>query len=173
LVIFPFLGLLSISVGVSAVLHPEFGDKILSAFTSKSKSVKAIQSEDSSPSDKVNSNKKTAAEIPEVALQGQRWLMTLPEDHFVLEFQTFATAQEAQKEIEGKDWLKRSYVVPVRSDGSSDIKYLIVDGPFRTAEMAKKAASRLPNANEIVIENVGSLRGYAGPKKRSLDLLES
>jgi hypothetical protein len=31
--------------------------------------------------------------------------------------------------------------------------------------MAKKAASRLPNANEIVIENVGSLRGYAGPKK--------
>jgi len=159
------LGLLSISVGVSAVLHPEFGDKILSTFTSKSKSVKAIQSEDSSPSDKVNSNKKTAAEIPEVALQGQRWLMTLPEDHFVLEFQTFATAQEAQKEIEGKDWLKRTYVVPVRVEGANEVKFLLVDGPFRTAEMAKKAASRMPNSNDIVIENVASLRGHAAAKK--------
>ena len=159
------LGLLSISVGVSAVLHPEFGEKILSSFTTKSKGVKALQTEESSPSDKANASKKTTTEIPEVALQGQRWLMTLPEDHFVLEFQTFATAQEAQKETEGKDWLKRTYVVPVRIEGATDIKFMLVDGPFRTAEMAKKAASRMPNSNDIVIENVASLRGHAAPKK--------
>ena len=91
--------------------------------------------------------------------------MSLPEDHFVLEFQTFASAQEAQKETEGKDWLKRTYVVPVRTEGSTEIKFLLVDGPFRTAEMAKKAASRMPNSNDIVIENVASLRGYASPQK--------
>jgi len=31
--------------------------------------------------------------------------------------------------------------------------------------MAKKAASRLPNSSEIVIENVASLRGYATAQK--------
>lgn len=159
------LGLLSISVGVSAVLHPELGEKILSSLTTKSKGVKALQSEDSSTSDKGNPSNKTEAEIPEVALEGQRWLMTLPEDHFVLEFQTFATAQEALKETEGKDWLKRTYVVPVRAEGTTEIKFLLVDGPFRTSEMAKKAASRMPNSNDIVIENVASLRGHSAPKK--------
>jgi hypothetical protein len=103
--------------------------------------------------------------VPEVALQGQRWLMTLPEDHFVLEFQTFTNVQDAQNEIAGKEWLKRSYIVPVRAEGSSDVKFLIVDGPFRTAEIAKKAASRMPNSSDIVIENVAGLRGYATPQK--------
>jgi septal ring-binding cell division protein DamX len=160
------LGLLTISVGVSAVLHPEFGEKILSVFAAKSKNIKAVQSEDSAPSGNANEKDKTATtEIPEIALQGQRWLMKLPEDHFVLEFQTFATAQEAQKETEGKDWLKRTYVVPVRVEGSNEIKYMLVDGPFRTAEMAKKAASRMPNSSDIVIENVAGLRGYAGSNK--------
>jgi hypothetical protein len=97
--------------------------------------------------------------MPEIALQGQRWLKTLPEDHFVLEFETFATAEEAQKEIEGKEWLKRTYVVPVRIEGSNETKFLLVDGPFRTAEMAKKAASRMPNPSAIVIENVNELKG--------------
>lgn len=160
------LGLLTISVGVSAVLHPEFGEKILSVFAAKSKNIKAVQSDDSPPSGNANEKDKTATnEIPEIALQGQRWLMKLPEDHFVLEFQTFATAQEAQKETEGKDWLKRTYVVPVRVEGSTEIKYMLVDGPFRTAEMAKKAASRMPNSSDIVIENVAGLRGYAGSNK--------
>lgn len=160
------LGLLTISVGVSAVLHPEFGEKILSVFAAKSKNIKAVQSEDSASSGNANEKDKTATnEIPEIALQGQRWLMKLPEDHFVLEFQTFATAQEAQKETEGKDWLKRTYVVPVRVEGSTDVKYLLVDGPFRTAEMARKAASRMPNSSDIVIENVAALRGYTAPQK--------
>jgi septal ring-binding cell division protein DamX len=159
------MGLLTISVGVSAVLHPEFGNQILSTFTAKSKSVKAIRSEDSATATKVNSNGNLDIEIPEVALQGQRWLTTLPEDHFVLEFQTFESAQEAQKEIEGKDWLKRTYVVPVRVEGSKEIKFLLVDGPFRTSEMAKKAASRMPKSSDIVIENVAGLRGYAAVQK--------
>ena len=160
------LGLLTISVGVSAVLHPEFGEKILSVFAANSKNIKAVPSEDSASS--VNGNEKDKAattEIPEIALQGQRWLMKLPEDHFVLEFQTFASAQEAQKETEGKDWLKRTYVVPVRVEGANDVKYLLVDGPFRTAEMAKKAASRMPNSSDIVIENVAGLRGYTAPQQ--------
>ena len=160
------LGLLTISMGVSAVLHPEFGEKILSVFAAKSKSIKAVQSDDSAPSGNANEKDKTPTpEIPEIALQGQRWLMKLPEDHFVLEFQTFATSQEAQKETEGKDWLKRTYVVPVRVEGSNEIKYMLVDGPFRTAEMAKKAASRMPSSSDIVIENVAGLRGYAGSNK--------
>jgi hypothetical protein len=162
---FVLLGLLTISVGVSAVLHPEFANKIQSAFSNKSKNVKAIQSADSTTSGDTNSNQITATDIPEVALQGQRWLMTLPEDHFILEFQTFATAQEAQKETEEKEWLKRTFVVPVRVEGSNEIKFLLVDGPFRTAEMAKKAASRMPNSSDIVIENVAGLRGYAGSNK--------
>jgi hypothetical protein len=160
------LGLLTISVGVSAVLHPEFGEKILSVFATKSKSIKAVPSEDSAPSGNANEKDKAATtEIPEIALQGQRWLMKLPEDHFVLEFQTFATAEQAQKETEGKDWLKRTYVVPVRVEGSIDVKYLLVDGPFRTAEMARKAASRMPNSSDIVIENVAALRGYTAPQQ--------
>ena len=160
------LGLLTISVGVSAVLHPEFGEKILSVFAAKNKSIKAVPSEDSTPSGNANEKDKDATtEIPEIALQGQRWLMKLPEDHFVLEFQTFATAQEAQKETEGKDWLKRTYVVPVRIEGANDVKYMLVDGPFRTAEMARKAASRMPNSSDIVIENVAALRGYTAPQQ--------
>jgi hypothetical protein len=91
--------------------------------------------------------------------------MTLPSDHFVLEFQTYATAQAAQQEIQGQEALKRAYIVPVRVDGSAEVKFLLVDGPFRTAEMAKKAASRMPNSNDIVIENVASLRGYATTQK--------
>jgi hypothetical protein len=154
-------GLLSISVGVSAVLHPEFGEKLLGLFTPKGKNLKAIQSEETLSS----AQNDPVREVPEVALQGQRWLMTLPEDHFVLEFQTFTNVQDAQNEIAGKEWLKRSYIVPVRAEGSSDVKFLIVDGPFRTAEIAKKAASRMPNSSDIVIENVAGLRGYASPQK--------
>ena len=158
-------GLLSISVGVSAVLHPEFGEKLLGLFTPKGKNLKAVQSEETLSSAKNDPLSKDAREVPEVALQGQRWLMTLPQDHFVLEFQTFTNVQDAQNEIAGKEWLKRSYIVPVRAEGSSDVKFLIVDGPFRTAEIAKKAASRMPNSSDIVIENVAGLRGYTSPEK--------
>ena len=158
-------GLLSISVGVSAVLHPEFGEKLLGLFTPKGKNLKVIQSEETLSSAQNDPRNKDVREVPEVALQGQRWLMTLPEDHFVLEFQTFTNVQDAQNEIAGKEWLKRSYIVPVRAEGSSDVKFLIVDGPFRTAEIAKKAASRMPNSSDIVIENVAGLRGYASPQK--------
>ena len=158
-------GLLSISVGVSAVLHPEFGEKLLGLFTTKGKNLKAVQSEETLSSAKNDPLSKDVREVPEAALQGQRWLMTLPEDHFVLEFQTFTNVQDAQNEIAGKEWLKRSYIVPVRAEGSSDVKFLIVDGPFRTAEIAKKAASRMPNSSDIVIENVAGLRGYATPQK--------
>jgi len=158
------LGLLTISVGVAAVLHPEFGDQVLNVFSNKNKNIKAVQSEDSS-TNSANPSTKDDGAMPEIAMQGQRWLKTLPEDHFVLEFQTFATAQEAQNEIEGKDWLKRTYVVPVRVDGSSDIKFLLVDGPFRTAEMAKKAASRMPNSSDIAIENVNDLKGVTAGRR--------
>jgi len=158
------LGLLTISVGVAAVLHPEFGDQVLNVFSNKNKNIKAVQSEDPS-TNPANPSSKDDGAMPEIAMQGQRWLKTLPEDHFVLEFQTFATAQEAQNEIEGKDWLKRTYVVPVRVDGSSDIKFLLVDGPFRTAEMAKKAASRMPNSSDIAIENVNELKGVTAGRR--------
>lgn len=156
-------GLLTISVGVTAVLHPEFGDQILNSFSPKTKNLKAVQSDDSLKSTNASGN--ASSELPEVAIQGQRWLMTLPGDHFVLEFQTYASAQEAQQETEGKDWLKRAYIVPVRADGSTELRFLLVDGPFRTAEMAKKAASRMPNSSDVAIENVEGLRGYASPQK--------
>jgi len=158
-------GLLCISIGLSAVLHPEFGEKILTIFTPKTKNIKIVQAEELSPQTVTTEPNASSIDHSSAAIKGLQWLTELPDDQYVIEFQTFDTVQDAQKEIESKEWLKRSYVVPVRSDGSSDIKYLIVDGPFRTAEMAKKAASRMPNANEIVIENVGSLRGYAGPTK--------
>jgi septal ring-binding cell division protein DamX len=147
------------------VLHPEFGDQILHAFAPKSKNLKALQSEESTALASGPSSAQAASEIPEVALQGQRWLMKLPGDHFVLEFQTYATAQEAQKEIEGKEWLKRAYVVPVLAEGSKEAKFLLVDGPFRTAEMAKKAASRMPNSGDIVIENVNELKGVTASRR--------
>lgn len=159
-------GLLAISIGVSAVLHPEFGEKILSLFTpSKSKNHTLVQAEDLSTKSENTEKSAIASAMPSLALKGLQWLTELPDEQYVIEFQTFETVEDAQKEIESKDWLKRSYVVPVRSEGSSDIKYLIVDGPFRTADMAKKAASRMPNANEIVIENIAGLRGYAGSAK--------
>jgi len=158
-------GLLTISVGVTAILHPDFGDQILSAFAPKNKSLKAIQSEDSPTASQANSSSSATSEIPDIAIQGQKWLMTLPSDYFVLEFQTYATAQAAQQEIEGQEALKRAYIVPVRVEGSEEVKFLLVDGPFRTAEMAKKAASRMPNSSDIVIENVEGLRGFANPQK--------
>jgi len=158
-------GLLTISVGVAAILHPEFGDQILGVFSSKNKNIKAIQAEDSPTTSQTNASSNSMSELPDIAAQGQKWLMTLPSDHFVLEFQTYATAQAAQQEIQGQEALKRAYIVPVRVDGSAEVKFLLVDGPFRTAEMAKKAASRMPNSNDIVIENVASLRGYATTQK--------
>ena len=159
-------GLLAISIGVSAVLHPEFGKKMLSLLTpTKSKNLTLVQAEDLSAKSENTEASASASSMPTLALKGLQWLTALPSEYYVIEFQTFETVEDAQKEIESKDWLKRSNVVPVRSEGSSDIKYLIVDGPFRTADMAKKAASRMPNANDIVIENVAGLRGYAGPAK--------
>jgi hypothetical protein len=159
-------GLLAISIGVSAVLHPEFGEEVLSLFSpSKSKNLTIVQAEDLSTKSEKTEKSASASAMPSLALKGLQWLTELPDEQYVIEFQTFETVEDAQKEIESKDWLKRSFVVPVRSEGSSDIKYLIVDGPFRTADMAKKAASRMPNANDIVIENIAGLRGYAGPAK--------
>ena len=158
-------GLLTISIGVAAMLHPDFGDQILGVFSPKNKNVKAIQTEDSLTTTQTNSSSNSMTELPDIAAQGQKWLMTLPSDHFVLEFQTYATAKAAQQEIQGQEALKRAYIVPVRVEGSAEVKFLLVDGPFRTAEMAKKAASRLPNSSEIVIENVASLRGYATAQK--------
>lgn len=158
-------GLLTVSIGITAVLHPDFGDQILNAISPKTKNLKVVQSDESLKSANENVSGNSSSELPEVAIQGQRWLMTLPSDHFVLEFQTYASAQEAQQETEGKDWLKRAYIVPVRAEGSTELKFLLVDGPFRTADMAKKAASRMPHSSDIAIENVEGLRGYATPRK--------
>ena len=159
------LGLLSISVGISAVLNPEFGNQLLSLFAPKSKPLRALPSDGAGSTAPGDATVKSTPEIPEVAKQGLRWLNTLPADHFVLEYKTFATAEEAQSETVGKEWLKRTYIVPVLSEGSNDVKFLITDGPFRTSEMARKAASRMPNSSEIAIESVDSLRGYAAAQK--------
>jgi hypothetical protein len=156
--------LLSISVGISAVLNPELGTQLLSLFAPKGKPLRALPTEGgNTPSGASTTPSKP--EIPEIAKQGLRWLKTLPADHFVLEYKTFSTAEEAQNETLGKEWLKRTYIVPVLSESSTEVKFLIFDGPFRTAEMARKAASRMPNSSEIAIESVESLRGYAAPQK--------
>lgn len=157
--------LLFISAGTMALLNPEFGNQLAAMLVPKSKPLRVLPSEEiaNKPTDPQATSSKP--EIPEIAKQGLRWLKTLPADHFVLEYKTFASAEEAQNEIQGKEWLKRTYIVPVLSEGSTDVKFLIFDGPFRTAEMARKAASRMPNSSEIAIESVESLRGYAAPQK--------
>ena len=152
--------LLGLSSAIGIVLHPEIGEKVLGLFPSKSKNLQVVQTSDlEKPSISADpQNKET--EISEVAKLGQQWLMTLPKDYFVIEFQTFATSQAAQEERESKDWLKRTYILPVREEGSKEVKYLLVDGPYRTADIAKRVISRIPTTDEIVIENVGSLSGY-------------
>ncbi len=152
--------LLGLSSAIGIVLHPEIGEKVLGLFPSKSKNLQVVQTSDlEKPSISADpQNKET--EISEVAKLGQQWLMTLPKDYFVIEFQTFATSQAAQEERESKDWLKRTYILPVKEEGSKEVKYLLVDGPYRTADIAKRVISRIPTTDEIVIENVGSLSGY-------------
>jgi hypothetical protein len=156
--------LLLMSAGMMALFNPEFGNQLASMFAPKSKPLRVLPSEEiaNKPTDPQTTSSKP--EIPEIAKQGLRWLKTLPADHFVLEYKTFASAEEAQNEIQGKEWLKRTYIVPVTSEGSTEVKFLIFDGPFRTSEMARKAASRMPNSSEIAIESVEGLRGYAAPQ---------
>jgi translation elongation factor P/translation initiation factor 5A len=94
--------LLAISIGVSAVLHPEFGEEMLSLLSpSKSKNLTIVQAEDLSTKSE-NSEKSesaTASAMPSLALKGLQWLTELPDEQYVIEFQTFETVEDAQKEI--------------------------------------------------------------------------
>ena len=152
--------LLGLSSAIGIVLHPEIGEKVLGLLPSKSKNLQVVQTSDLEKPSISAGAENQETEISEVAKLGQQWLMTLPKDYFVIEFQTFATSQAAQEERETKDWLKRTYILPVREEGSKEVKYLLVDGPYRTADITKRVISRIPTTEEIVIENVGSLSGY-------------
>jgi hypothetical protein len=157
--------LLGISLAIGFVLHPEIGEKFLGLLPNKSKQFQVVQTSDLDTSSNATDDKNKEVEISEVAKLGQQWLMNLPKDYFVIAFQTFETSQAAQESQETKDWLKRTYILPVREEGSKVIKYLLVDGPYRTANIAKRVISRIPTSDEIVIENVGSLSGSVDHKQ--------
>jgi septal ring-binding cell division protein DamX len=96
--------------------------------------------------------------MPEVAAQGLKWLQGLPGDQFLLEFQTFSNVSNAEKFIASSELLKRAQIVPIYANDKPDLQFLVVDGPYRTTDIANKAASRLPGSAEVSIESVDSLR---------------
>ncbi len=151
-------GLLLISVGISAFLHPDLGDRLVAALSFKSKPQLVVRNTDQRDMKDVKKKRGSLSEMPEVAAQGLKWLQGLPGDQFLLEFQTFSNVSNAEKFIASSELLKRAQIVPIYANDKPDLQFLVVDGPYRTTDIANKAASRLPGSAEVSIESVDSLR---------------
>lgn len=160
-------GLLAIAVGVTSVLQPELGTKVLTAFKSKAKA--QVVEEKSAP--KVSPPETlepevVMTELPEQATQGLNWLLNLQPDHYVLEYKTFEKISDAQTYLKSKASLKRAQIVPVFLENQTDAHFMVVDGPHATAEAARLAANRSSMLADITIEKVSSLIEFFDLKKQ-------
>ena len=160
-------GLLAITLGVTVVLHPETGASLLTVFKLQSKApiVETMTPPKVSPPDTLEPEV-VMTELPEQATQGLNWLLNLHPDQYVLEYKTFEKISEAQTYLKSKASLKRAYIVPVFLENQPYSHFMVVDGPYPTAEAAKIAASRSSMLSDITIEKISSLIEFIDLKKQ-------
>lgn len=159
-------GLLSITMGVTAVLHPEISTKLLAALKPNSNPPAA----ESTPLPQVSPPETlepevVLTELPEKAIQGLNWALNLNSEHYVLEYKTFEKMADAQDYLKSKAGLDRARIVPVLEENQIEAKFMVVDGPHKSAEAARFAASRSTLVADIAIEKVSSLVEYSNLKK--------
>lgn len=159
-------GLLSITLGVTAVLHPEISTNLLAAFKSKAKTpVVEVKTSPKVEAPDTLEPEVLMTELPEQATQGLNWLLNLQPDQYVLEYKTFEKITDAQAYITSKASLKRAHIVPVVLEGQTEAHYMVVEGPHRSAEAARFAANRSSLIGDITIEKVSSLIEFSDLKK--------
>lgn len=159
-------GLLSITMGVTAVLHPEISTKLLASLKPNSNPPAA----ESTPLPQVSPPETlepevVLTELPEKAVQGLNWALKLPPEHYVLEYKTFAKMLDAQAYLISKGSLDHARIVPVLEENHVEAQFMVVDGPHKSAEAARFAASRSALVADIAIEKVSSLVEYSNLKK--------
>jgi hypothetical protein len=151
-------GLLSITLGVTAVLHPEISARLLASLKRNSNPPAA----ESLPLPQVNppgalEPEVVLTELPEIAIKGLNWVLNLHSDHYVLEYKTFEKMADAQAYLKSKANLARARIVPVLIESQVEVQFMVVDGPHKSAEAARLAASGSALITDIAIEKVSSL----------------
>jgi hypothetical protein len=159
-------GLLTVTLGVTAVLHPEISHNLLTAFKSKAKApvVEAKSSPKVEAPDTLEPEV-VITELPAQATQGLNWVLNLHPDQYVLEYKTFEKIADAQAYVNSKASLKQAHIVPVMLENQAEASFMVVEGPHRSAEAARFAANRSSMIGDITIEKVSSLIEFSDLKK--------
>lgn len=95
--------------------------------------------------------------LPAIAVQGQMWLKSLPDNIFLLEHGVYETVNQAQAAMKGKAWLANARIIPGYRDGQDTPKFVVVTGPFRSKDRAKNTITRLDLSSSVVIQSQLSL----------------
>ncbi len=158
-------GIIAIIVGTTSVVRPELGQHLL-AFNQKNEAQNTLISKNtkSENAPDILEPEVLLTELPELATKGLNWLMNLEPEQYLVEYKTFTKMKDAQEYLSTIKWLKRAHIIPVYSDTEQEAHFIVVDGPFKTSEMAKKAAINSTAPNEILIEKVGSLLQFTSKK---------
>jgi hypothetical protein len=104
-----------------------------------------------------------AKTIPEVAQRGYRWLRTLPRDSFLLTHGVFETPLQAQRLIRTQAELNNARVLMLEHGGDKDLHFLVVTGPFRSEERARKYVVRKELPPQTRIESVDRMLKKSTP----------
>jgi hypothetical protein len=83
----------------------------------------------------------------------------------VLEYKTFDKIADAQAYVSSKASLKQAHIVPVMVENQVEARFMVVEGPHRSAEAARFAANRSSMIGDITIEKVSSLIEFSDLKK--------
>lgn len=98
----------------------------------------------------------SATPLPPKVASAHRWLGQLPADVLLIEHSRHARYEQAQRSTTGKAHLQEARIVAVQEgDG---LRYLVVTGPFRSADRAANYARRL-QLNPLRTHKAGGLRG--------------
>ncbi len=98
----------------------------------------------------------TRNKVPEIALQGVRWLALQSPEFFVLEHGAFQTAAQAQSLIRSREELANARVLMRKSEDPSG-RFVVVTGPFRSQERAQNYKVRAKLAPQIQVRKVSDV----------------
>lgn len=71
----------------------------------------------------------------------RRWLSELPAQTWVVEHSRHSSLSQARRSTSGRQHLREARIVPIRHKGQT--QYLVITGPFRSAERAETYLQRL------------------------------
>jgi hypothetical protein len=98
----------------------------------------------------------TRNKVPEIALQGVRWLALQSPEFFVLEHGAFQTAAQAQSLIRSREELANARVL-MRKTADPSGRFVVVTGPFRSQERAQNYKVRAKLAPQIQVRKVSDV----------------